>query len=383
MIKVPYFIILVFLIANVNAQNIGIGTTTPNSSAALEIKDSTRGILIPRMTIAKRNLIIAPAEGLMVYQTDSSKGYWYYDGAAWKNINAGIVGNNGGKQTLVLSDTITNTQAQLKIANEFGPNTQEIRIVGCSNLTSVDLSMVTSVIQIRISDNNVLQNVNLGNLKSCAGDFNITGCPLLTTLNISSLENILHSNYLDLPGVNIASTGLTSLNFSSLRILIGRCTIYDNSSMTSISFPLLTNLKSNSLYISNNNLLTSLNLPLLSVIGSFEIYANNSLTSLSFPSLTSFSDSTYNSSSITNCPNLISISFDNLTSFKNQGFSTQNNKLPSSQINYLLHKFVTITPNLTGRYFQFNGNVPSAPPTGVGITDKATLISRGNTVTTD
>lgn len=65
------------------SQNIGIGTATPHPSAALDITDSTKGILIPRMTMAQRNNIQNPAEGLMVYQTDSIKGYWYFDGQNW------------------------------------------------------------------------------------------------------------------------------------------------------------------------------------------------------------------------------------------------------------------------------------------------------------
>ena len=34
--------------------------------------------------MVQRNNIQNPAEGLMVYQTDSTKGYWYWDGELWK-----------------------------------------------------------------------------------------------------------------------------------------------------------------------------------------------------------------------------------------------------------------------------------------------------------
>jgi len=76
-----------FLNLNIYSQNIGIGTTTPHASAALEVKDSARGILIPRMTIAQRNAIENPADGLMVYQTDSTKGFWYWDGGGWISVS--------------------------------------------------------------------------------------------------------------------------------------------------------------------------------------------------------------------------------------------------------------------------------------------------------
>jgi len=74
------------------SQNIGIGTTTPHASAALEIQDSSKGILIPRMTMSQRTAIQNPAEGLMVYQTDSTKGFWYWDGGKWRtNYNSNYI----------------------------------------------------------------------------------------------------------------------------------------------------------------------------------------------------------------------------------------------------------------------------------------------------
>ena len=69
------------------AQNIGIGTNTPHASAALEIQDTSKGILIPRMTMSKRTAIQSPAEGLMVYQTDSLKGFWFYQSNKWNRIS--------------------------------------------------------------------------------------------------------------------------------------------------------------------------------------------------------------------------------------------------------------------------------------------------------
>lgn len=70
---------------------IGIGTTTQASSAVLEVKSTTKGFLPPRMTAVQASAIASPAEGLMVYVTDTNltfltKGWWGYDGAAWKQL---------------------------------------------------------------------------------------------------------------------------------------------------------------------------------------------------------------------------------------------------------------------------------------------------------
>jgi hypothetical protein len=69
------------------AQNIGIGTNTPHQSAALDIADTTKGILIPRMTMAQRNAIQNPAEGLMVYQTDSISSFYFMNNGEWKMVD--------------------------------------------------------------------------------------------------------------------------------------------------------------------------------------------------------------------------------------------------------------------------------------------------------
>ena len=81
----------IFSVLKLNAQtnifpatgSAGIGTTTPNASSALEIKSTTQGILIPRMTKTKRDSIVTPATGLMIFQTNNSPGFYFYDGSAW------------------------------------------------------------------------------------------------------------------------------------------------------------------------------------------------------------------------------------------------------------------------------------------------------------
>lgn len=75
-------LLLIFVSFYVNAQ-IGINTTTPDPSSVLDIDSSTGGLLIPRMTETERDAIVSPAEGLMIYQTDNTKGFYQFDGANW------------------------------------------------------------------------------------------------------------------------------------------------------------------------------------------------------------------------------------------------------------------------------------------------------------
>lgn len=72
----------------------GIGTTTPNASAKLEIASTDKGLLIPRMTKVQREAITLPAaaNGLMVYQTDDLTGFYVNTStsttASWTRVNS-------------------------------------------------------------------------------------------------------------------------------------------------------------------------------------------------------------------------------------------------------------------------------------------------------
>jgi hypothetical protein len=62
--------------------------TTGDASAVMEVKSSSGGFLLPRMTQAERVAISNPAQGLLVYQTDGSIGFYQYDGSAWSLLTA-------------------------------------------------------------------------------------------------------------------------------------------------------------------------------------------------------------------------------------------------------------------------------------------------------
>lgn len=86
---------LLFTLQNrIAAQSVGIGTNSPHPSALLELNENSKGLLIPRMTQAQRNAISSPAEGLMVYQTDETIGFWYYSAGSWLWITNSQVQQN-------------------------------------------------------------------------------------------------------------------------------------------------------------------------------------------------------------------------------------------------------------------------------------------------
>ena len=62
----------------------GIGAGA-DASAVLEIESDSLGVLIPRIALANRPK--TPVNGLLIYQTDNTPGFYYYDGAAWQRLD--------------------------------------------------------------------------------------------------------------------------------------------------------------------------------------------------------------------------------------------------------------------------------------------------------
>jgi len=105
----------VFLLAmqSGGAQSLGIGTTVPDASARLDVSSATQGLLIPRMTAAQRSAIAGPAAGLLVYQTDGSPGFCYYNGQNWiNNLNGNVLNGQGVSLNYGSTSTLAGSGAQ-------------------------------------------------------------------------------------------------------------------------------------------------------------------------------------------------------------------------------------------------------------------------------
>jgi len=69
-----------------SGAGIGLGTASINASALFQMDSTTRGFLPPRMTQAQRLAIGSPAQGLIVYQTDSVIGLYIYSNSVWRSL---------------------------------------------------------------------------------------------------------------------------------------------------------------------------------------------------------------------------------------------------------------------------------------------------------
>ena len=73
-----------------NAQ-VGIGTSSPNAAAALDVVSTSKGLIPPRMTALQRNAISNPPQGLMLYCTDCGTDgqLQVYNGSEYTNVIGG------------------------------------------------------------------------------------------------------------------------------------------------------------------------------------------------------------------------------------------------------------------------------------------------------
>jgi len=68
------------------AGNIGIGTSSPDASALVDIASTSQGFLEPRMSTAQRNAISSPVAGLQIFNTDTGT-MQYYNGS-WQEVSS-------------------------------------------------------------------------------------------------------------------------------------------------------------------------------------------------------------------------------------------------------------------------------------------------------
>ncbi len=131
----------------------GIGTTSPNASAKLEVSSTTQGFLPPRVALTASNVFspitgtAASAAGLIVYNTNTagtapnnvSPGYYFWNGSAWINMigstTSSTITGNGTTSTIANFGSVINEQtSNYTLTNS---DNGEIVIINSSSATTI------------------------------------------------------------------------------------------------------------------------------------------------------------------------------------------------------------------------------------------------------
>ncbi len=118
-----FFSLLGLLISmQLTAQvKIGDNATAIDTSALFEMESTAKGLLISRVDSTQRSAIVLPAEGLLVYQTDGSKGFYYYNGSNWTRIGDAVTESD---PVYIASQAANITAADItNLSNLSGTNT--------------------------------------------------------------------------------------------------------------------------------------------------------------------------------------------------------------------------------------------------------------------
>jgi hypothetical protein len=151
-LRLLFILILVSIITHVSAQNVGINETgaNPSGSAMLDVSATNKGMLIPRLSRAQKFLIPTPANGLMIYQTDDTAGFWYYEQNKWVPVMRSLTFGAGLTGGFVQGKGNIDIKKSGVIMGTYG-NVNEFPIV-----TINDYGQVTLVAKQKLIDNDTL-----------------------------------------------------------------------------------------------------------------------------------------------------------------------------------------------------------------------------------
>ena len=350
-----------------------------------------------------------------------------------------------GKATIYLTGDITDAEAATRIAEEAGPNTENVYIIGTTALTTVSITGVNSLINLQVVENTALQSVSLNSVKAIYTSMEVTNQNPNFEISLQACTNISATININIAGtLNMAA--LTKINTKTLNIsakvltvpalesVICNCETATFLSSMAVSLPSIQNLEGDNprfitinetnftfsaplinlgIINSNTNVLsfqgTTINLPSLTharrltftgntmtqltlpslVSSELRITGCGALTSVSLPSLTTWMSSSQaginNSSTISYNQNLSTLSFPALSYI-------DNSIVAYPALGIAGNAFSSATVNAILHQLLNVGPVygvdlrlqhPPAPPTGQGIIDKQTLGAQGKNILTD
>jgi microcystin-dependent protein len=119
-----YGLVLMLVTTTLYAQ---VAVNTDNSpvdpSAMMEVKATGLGVLTPRMLQTERLAIASPATGLIVYQTDLTTGFYFFNGSSWDRLDQVIVETDPAYTAWNKSTGISITASQVSDFNTAVGNT--------------------------------------------------------------------------------------------------------------------------------------------------------------------------------------------------------------------------------------------------------------------
>lgn len=246
-----------------------------------------------------------------------------------------------GKTTLYIRGDISDQEAANLLEKYLGPNTENIYITDTNFLTSVDLSNISNLVKLTVTNNLSLTTISANSVDTVFDEMIIKDNPNLQNISFNSLNTIflllLNNNSvvnnLNFPNLSRVQNYLTIENNHSLQTINlpnltkGELNINVNSALTSIDVP---NYTTGYFTVTQNSFLTNINAISFNT-GLLIIASNNILPSINFPNYTT------GNLSIAGNDNLTTL--NGFTNYVNGNLTIQNNSNLTSIDNFV--NFIT------------------------------------------
>jgi hypothetical protein len=209
----------------------GIGTTAPNASSILDMVSTSKGMLVPRMTLTQRNAISKPAIGLLIYQTDNTPGFYYYSGTAWTAIVQkkfwSLTGNAGTNPTVNFIGTTDAQPLVFKVNNQkagyLGTSATVNTAIGYQALNANTSGVANTAIGVSALSANTSGNNNLAigvqalGANTSGSDNTASGLWSLVSNTTGNFNTATggYSLYFNSDGIDNTANGISSLRFNT------------------------------------------------------------------------------------------------------------------------------------------------------------------------
>ncbi len=147
--KFIFLFTIIFMGLTTIAQNVAISNdgSEPDPSAMLDVISADKGLLIPRVLFANRP--VNPTTGLMIYQSNHSPGFYYFNGAEWIKM-ADFTQADWNQTNVAASNYIKNKPENVsEFTNDAGYLTFE---VDADTTNEINTSLALNSTTLAISD---------------------------------------------------------------------------------------------------------------------------------------------------------------------------------------------------------------------------------------
>ena len=161
--------LLCLLVTSMCTAQVGIGTTNPDNSSALDIVSTNAGVLIPRLTENQKTNVNNPVLGLLIFQTDAESGFWYYNGSSWVRLeqndrNWSLTGNSGTDASTQFIGTSDNEDLIIK-----SNDTERIRVNDNSGNIGINTTQDNARLYVNVETTESVPNYGIRNDYSAGG----------------------------------------------------------------------------------------------------------------------------------------------------------------------------------------------------------------------